>query len=234
MRLDTILRSTLAVFLVIALGGCATTSRQNPGLCAAIGGLVGGAGAGVGGYLYSDNNRERDHNQLEGAAIGLGGALVGAGLGYLICNLMEDEAPKPPPPRAAPPPPAPPPAAPPVPREPDVCTDMVRLEEVQFATNQSAISPTAAAVLDKVVTALQRCPETRVRLDAYTDSTGADAYNQALSQRRADSVKAYLVQHGISASRIEARGHGEANPIASNDTAEGRAKNRRVEISPIN
>ena len=232
MRLATIVRSSLAAFLAISLGGCATT-RLSPGICAAIGGGLGGAGAGVGGYIYSDNNRSHDHNQLEGAGIGLAGAVVGAGIGYLVCNLMEEE-PKPEPKRAAPPPaPAPPPKAAPVPREPDACTGVVRLEEVQFATDKSDITAKAAAVLDGIATALQRCPETRVRLSAYTDSSGSDAYNQKLSQRRADSVRAYLIQHGVSASRIEARGYGESNPIASNDTPEGRAQNRRVEIQPI-
>jgi OOP family OmpA-OmpF porin len=109
----------------------------------------------------------------------------------------------------------------------------VRLEGVKFDHDKSELGPNAGSILDETVTALQRCPEKRVRLDAYTDSAGSDAYNQALSQRRADSVRAYLVQHGVAAARIDARGLGESNPVASNDTAEGRAQNRRVELQPI-
>ena len=233
MRFDATLRIGLAALIVISLGGCATNG-PDPGLCAMVGGTLGGAGGGVGGYVYSHEHHRRDYEQLEGSAIGVSGLLVGAGLGYLICNLMEDEAPKPAPRRAEPTPaPAPPPRPAPAPLPPDACTGAVRLEEVQFGNDKSDITPQSAAVLDELATTLRRCPETRVRLSAHTDSSGSEAYNQALSQRRADSVKTYLVQQGISESRIEARGFGEANPIANNDTAEGRAKNRRVEIEPI-
>jgi outer membrane protein OmpA-like peptidoglycan-associated protein len=132
-------------------------------------------------------------------------------------------------PCSAPPPPPPPPPPP----KPDPCTGLVRLEGVKFDHDKSELGPNAGSILDETVTALQRCPEKRVRLDAYTDSAGSDAYNQTLSQRRADSVRAYLVQHGVAAARIDARGLGESNPVASNDTAEGRAQNRRVELQPI-
>ena len=109
----------------------------------------------------------------------------------------------------------------------------MRLDNVNFDNNKSDIKPQAAAVLDETVTALQRCPARRVRLTAYTDSNGSDEYNQKLSQRRADSVREYLVSHGIAASRIEAQGLGESNPVADNSTPEGRAENRRVELEPV-
>jgi len=68
-------------------------------------------------------------------------------------------------------------------------------------------------------------------VDGYTDATGSDAHNQALSKRRADAVAGYLREHGLKADAFAATGHGETNPAASNDTVEGRARNRRVEIS---
>ena len=108
----------------------------------------------------------------------------------------------------------------------------MRLEEVQFATNKADITPTSADVLQELANTLQRCPETRVRLSAHTDSSGSEAYNLTLSQRRADSVRSYLIQHGVAASRIEARGYGEANPIAKQRDA-GRARTeRRVRSNP--
>ncbi|HKA15932.1 MAG TPA: OmpA family protein [Myxococcota bacterium] len=232
MRLEAIFRTGLAAFLIISLAGCASTGHS-PGLCAAIGAGVGAVGGGVGGGLYSANNTDRDHNEWEGAGIALASTAVGAGVGYLVCSLMEEE-PKPEPRRATPPPepkPAPPP--PPPPEKPTACTGLVRLENVNFANNKSDINAKAAASLDETVRVLQGCPEHRVRLDAYTDSVGSDKYNQALSQRRADSVRTYLISHGIAASRIEAKGFGEANPVADNATAEGRAENRRVELEPI-
>lgn len=226
MRCSSLLRIGLASILVIALAGCTTT---HPGVCAAIGAGYGAVGGGVAGGLYADNNPDRDHNEWEGAGIAAASMLVGAGIGYLGCSLMQPE-PKPEPKQAPPPPPKAEPAPPP---KPDPCTQLVRLEGVNFEYDKSELGPNAGAILDETVTALARCPEKRVRLTAHTDSVGSDRYNEALSQRRADSVRAYLVSHGIDASRIDAYGLGEWSPIADNSTEEGRAKNRRVEIEPI-
>jgi outer membrane protein OmpA-like peptidoglycan-associated protein len=71
-------------------------------------------------------------------------------------------------------------------------------------------------------------------VEGHTDSTGADAYNQALSERRANSVLRYLVDAGVPASRLSAQGFGESQPVADNDTAEGRAQNRRVVLRRSN
>jgi OOP family OmpA-OmpF porin len=233
MRFSPLFRTGLAVIMVAPLGGCATNGGPSPGVCAAIGAGVGAVGGGVGGGLYSANNTDRDHNEWEGAGIAAASTVVGAGLGYLVCSLMEEE-PKPEPRRAqAPPPPKPAPTPPPAPARPDPCAGLVRLEGIKFDNDKSVLGPNAPAILDETVTALQRCPEKRVSLSAYTDSNGSSKYNEALSQRRADSVREYLVSHGVAASRIEARGLGESNPVADNSTPEGRAENRRVELEPI-
>jgi outer membrane protein OmpA-like peptidoglycan-associated protein len=76
-------------------------------------------------------------------------------------------------------------------------------------------------------------PEIRVEVQGHTDSTGSNAHNQGLSNRRAESVRAYLVSKGISASRLEAKGYGEESPIADNTTKAGKQKNRRVELHKI-
>jgi OOP family OmpA-OmpF porin len=231
MRFDSIFRTGLAAILTISLAGCATTGGHDPAMCALIGAGVGAVGGGVGGGLYAANNTDRDHNEWEGAAIAATSTVVGAGVGYLICKMTEEE-PKPEPKRAAPPPPPPKPTPPPEPVH-DPCKERVKLENVNFDNNKSEVKPEGAVVLDETATLLKRCPARRVRLTAHTDSNGSDAYNMKLSQRRADSVRSYLVSHGIDASRIEAEGRGESNPIADNATPEGRAENRRVELEPI-
>lgn len=99
-----------------------------------------------------------------------------------------------------------------------------------FETAKSVLLPQSFPDLDKLVQIMKDYPEYSVQLDGYTDDRGDDAMNLTLSKNRAASVKAYLVQHGISASRISTAGYGEANPKADNNTEAGRAQNRRVEI----
>ena len=79
---------------------------------------------------------------------------------------------------------------------------------------------------------LNENPEFNVELQGHTDSTGPKAWNDTLSQMRADSVKDFLVAHGIAADRLTAKGYGSSDPIASNDTPEGRHQNRRVDFAP--
>ena len=89
----------------------------------------------------------------------------------------------------------------------------------------------SAAQLDRAVAVLTEFSSVRIEIVGHTDNTGSDAHNLDLSQRRAASVKRYLVDHGVAASRIETRGAGPYEPIDTNRTAEGRAKNRRVEFT---
>jgi outer membrane protein OmpA-like peptidoglycan-associated protein len=102
---------------------------------------------------------------------------------------------------------------------------------ILFVTNKSDLLPTAQVKLNQVAEALaSQDSESKIVVDGYTDSQGAAAYNQDLSQRRAQSVRDYLVTRGIAPDRITAQGFGMNSPIADNATAEGRANNRRVEI----
>jgi len=84
--------------------------------------------------------------------------------------------------------------------------------------------------LYRLVTFLKEYPDRAVLVEGHTDSTGSDATNMKLSNERADSVRSFLVENGIDAKRILARGYGKAYPVASNATAEGRQKNRRVDV----
>jgi outer membrane protein OmpA-like peptidoglycan-associated protein len=104
---------------------------------------------------------------------------------------------------------------------------------VRFDTNKSTLTATAKANLDKLVPVFKEYPDTDIIIYGYTDSTGPEDYNLKLSGERAASVKSYLASKGLAANRFTVTGLGIADPIASNDTAEGRSKNRRVEFAII-
>lgn len=101
---------------------------------------------------------------------------------------------------------------------------------VLFQSAQSTLLPSAQVKLDQAAKALMSVRERNIIVEGHTDSRGTESYNQSLSQRRADTVRNYLVKQGYPGDRIQARGMGEGTPIASNTSAEGRANNRRVEI----
>ncbi len=102
--------------------------------------------------------------------------------------------------------------------------------DVTFDTNSSSIKPDFYSILNDAAQVLNRYPATYVDVVGHADSTGADAYNQRLSEQRASAVGSYLISQGVLRDRFYIAGMGERSPIASNDTAEGRARNRRVEI----
>jgi outer membrane protein OmpA-like peptidoglycan-associated protein len=107
------------------------------------------------------------------------------------------------------------------------------VDRVYFRTDRNILQRRSFALLDNVAAVLQSHPSVRVRIEGHTDDRGDDTYNKDLSQRRADEVMRYLVRKGVDASRLEAVGYGEERPLDSNDTAEGRAANRRVEFNII-
>ncbi|MGH8321753.1 MAG: OmpA family protein [Gammaproteobacteria bacterium] len=111
---------------------------------------------------------------------------------------------------------------------------IITLPGVAFATNSARLLPASKTTLDGAVQTLQSNPGIDAEVAGYTSGTGKAAYNLKLSQRRADAVMKYLVDHGIDASRLTAKGYGEADPVASNKTNEGRAQNRRVELRVTN
>ena len=101
---------------------------------------------------------------------------------------------------------------------------------ITFATDSSNISADFYSVLDSVALVINEFEKTYIDIYGYTDSTGSEAYNQTLSEKRASSVARYLESQQVVSQRIVTRGMGESNPVASNDTPEGRSLNRRVEI----
>ncbi len=101
-------------------------------------------------------------------------------------------------------------------------------EKILFAFGQSTLGSSASSNLDKLALVLKEYPDTDIEIQGHTDSKGADDFNMTLSEKRASTVATYLKGKGIAASRIRTKGYGETAPVATNDTEEGRAQNRRV------
>lgn len=180
---------------------------------------IGGAGGALGGYLLGDilGGRRDRTEKIVGAGIGaIAGAGVGAYMDAQERKLRQQTA--------------------------GTGVDVVRQGDdlllrmpsgITFATNQASIQPQFRGTLDQVASTLSEYPKTMIDVLGHTDSDGAEAYNQTLSERRAQSVADYLSSHGVQSVRISTRGYGEMQPIASNETPEGKAQNRRVEIKIV-
>jgi OOP family OmpA-OmpF porin len=207
-----------ALSVALIASGCATHRRW--GMCALGGGLLGatagGVGAGVIRYNSGSNGVASDRTTAAASAIGAAtGGLIGALLGHYICDPVDEPVAQ-----AAPPVEAPPPSG----------TEIVELRGTHFAFDSAKLTAEGESILDQAVEVMNKHPQINVRIEGNTDSVGSDAYNMGLGQRRADSVESYLVSRGISASRLSTVSNGESKPVASNDTEEGRAQNRRVEL----
>lgn len=180
---------------------------------------IGGLGGAIGGYLLGDlvGGRSDRTEKILGAGIG---GLAGAGIGAYMDRQERDL------------------------RARTAGTDVRVTRQgddlilnipsgINFAYNSATVAPQFQRTLDQVAQVLGEYNQTYIDVYGHTDSTGGDAYNQDLSERRASSVAAYLSSRGVQSARIGTRGFGESQPVASNDTEEGRAANRRVEIKIV-
>lgn len=111
---------------------------------------------------------------------------------------------------------------------------VINLKGVTFEFNKTRLRPDAQTILEWATGVLQKYPDMNVEIAGHTDSIGGDSYNQKLSEGRAQSVKEYFIGHGIPETQLSAKGYGEAQPIADNNTEEGRERNRRVELRILN
>lgn len=206
--------TAVALIGAVTLSGCTTnpeTGNQRISKAA-----IGGLGGALGGYLLGDliGGKNDRTEKILGAGIG---AVAGAGVGYYMdeqekklrqqtagtgVNVVRDGD--------------------------NLVLDMPA--ELTFAVDQSTIQPQFQSTLDQVATTLSEYEKTYVDVLGHTDSTGSEAYNQSLSERRANSVADYVSTRGVNRARLATRGYGESQPRASNITEEGRASNRRVEI----
>jgi OOP family OmpA-OmpF porin len=168
------------------------------------------------------NYNLKDYLYMVGVQYSFGGSPVAAPI-----PVAAVAPPPPPPPPPAPPPPPPPPAPPPEPAFP-AAKASITIEGVNFAFNKADLTADSRPILDGVADGLKKHPRVRVEIQGHTDSIGKPAYNLKLSQRRAESVRSYLVMDGVPDDQLVAKGYGETQPVASNKDEEGRAKNRRV------
>lgn len=201
------MKKVFAPLLIAAvLSGCVATENQR----AAIGGLVGAVAGGVLGHQVNDDN-----GRYVGAVVG---ALAGAAIGNYMDQQQQQLQQQ----------------------MQGTGVNVTRVDEatlqlnipgdVLFATNQFQIQPSFYNTLNSVAQTMNQYPQTVVHVYGYTDSVGDAAYNQGLSEKRANSAAQYLVNQGVNAQRIVVRGYGENYPRASNDSPSGRQQNRRVEI----
>jgi OmpA-OmpF porin, OOP family len=208
------------------LGGCSTMGSAPTGaarVTAADGGnRIDNWVNADGTLVWMNGTREycwRDANWTPAtAAKGCDGALVVA---------APAPAPVAAPPAAVAPPPPPPPPPPPA------ATKVTYAADAFFDFDKAVLKPEGKAKLDDLVGKVKGINLEVIIAVGHTDSVGADTYNQKLSVRRAEAVKAYLVSKGIEKNRVYTEGKGEKQPVADNKTAEGRAKNRRVEIEVV-
>lgn len=211
-------KTTTSLAIAVFAAACQTTNPytgEQQTAKTTQGALIGAAAGAVVGAVSGDDNRERRKRAAIGAGIG---ALAGGGVGYYMdqqeAKLRDRLA--------------------------GTGVSVVRMGDqvvlnmpghVTFPTNQADINARFYPVLDSVGEVLREYDKTLVEVVGHTDSTGTEAINRPLSQRRAESVAAYLRSRGVIAARLSTLGASSDYPVASNATAEGRALNRRVEIA---
>ena len=104
---------------------------------------------------------------------------------------------------------------------------------ILFASSSANLRAKSNATLNQLAKVAKGCSKGRIRVEGHTDSTGRASFNKRLSERRAQAVAAYLTKAGVAKDRVEAVGYGQEKPVASNNTADGRAKNRRIEFTVV-
>jgi outer membrane protein OmpA-like peptidoglycan-associated protein len=199
--------------ILIMVSSAACVSQEDPNRRAKQGAEIGAAAGALAGAIIGNQSG----NPRTGALLG---AALGAGIGGVVGH-----------------------------RRDKMAADMARIQQVEvqrqqaenelklivndqilFDVNSSVLRISALPTLNQIADVLNRYPDARVVVTGYTDSTGTEAYNSVLSQRRAKSVSNYLISRGVDAARITAVGLGESDPIDTNQTAQGRQHNRRVEF----
>ena len=200
---------TFSIILLISCGTNLNNTQKGAGAGAVIGGILGGV---IG------NNVGNKKNSALGAILG---ATIGGVAGGVIGKKMDRNA-----------------------REIEAALPGARVERVgegikvtlgensvRFNTDEDRLTPKAKNNLDRLTTVLKQNPDTNIKVIGYTDYRGSDEYNQNLSERRARSVVSYLTERAIGYRRLSSEGRGESEPVASNETIEGRKLNRRVEFA---
>tara|TARA_R110000868_G_scaffold291517_2_gene551885 strand:+ start:1447 stop:2103 length:657 start_codon:yes stop_codon:yes gene_type:complete len=214
-------KKTILAFAVATFGlaGCMTYDPYTGGektSSATKGSIIGAIGGAAIGAATSSKS-DRGKGALIGAA---GGAAIGGGIGYYmdkqeaeLRRKLEGTGVR-------------------VVRNGDQI-ELVMPGNITFDLNESSIKPAFSGTLESVALVLKEYDKTIIQIEGHTDSSGSDSYNQLLSERRASSVRDFLLNQGIAPKRTRAVGYGERYPVASNDTAAGREQNRRVELTLV-
>ncbi len=206
--MSTLRTAVPVIFMTTVLAGCAGVQKQDWPTCAAVGG-VGGAALGA----------------IESSVYAGWGAVIGGGMAAAYCWVHGEDgqqtlavvetvepAPMPEP-------------------EPEPVAEPVRVElDVKFDFDRAEVRSESYSDIQNLADFMKQYPQTSTVVEGHTDSVGTDAYNQRLSERRANAVRDVLVnQYGVEGNRVNSVGYGESRPVADNATEEGRAINRRVE-----
>lgn len=200
--------STLAV--VVTLAACA--SADDPNRQTKKGAAIGAAAGAVAGAVIGNQSGNTRTGAAVGAAVGAGvGAAVGHRMDQQQKELEQIEGVE-------------------VTRTAEDELDVTLRNEILFDFDSAALRSESRRTLTDMSDVFEKYPKQSIVVEGHADSVGSDAYNQTLSEKRADAVRDYLVREGTASSRIRAVGFGESRPKASNETAEGRQLNRRVEI----
>lgn len=217
MRTKQTIIAALSLSALALASGCTTNPETGNRVISKA--AIGGIGGALGGYLLGDIIGGKNDRTEKIVGAGLGG-LAGAGVGYYMDEqekkLRQQTAGS----------------------GIDVTRDGDNLilnmpSNVTFPVNSSAIQPEFQQTLGDVANTLSQYEKSYIDVYGHTDSTGTDGYNQSLSERRASSVANFLSNSGVQSARVETRGFGESQPIASNSTEEGRSANRRVELKIV-
>lgn len=207
MKTNKILSLLLFSFLTLGIISCKTSNALK-------GAAIGGAAGGVIGGIISGGN-----NTATGIIIG---SAIGGSAGAIIGNEMDKQA-----------------------KELEEDLKQAEVERVGegikvtfdsgllFAIDKSTLNPSSKSHLDSLAKTLNKYPDTNIIIDGHTDNTGTEKHNLALSMDRSDAVTSYLKNLGVSSTRITTNGFGESLPKVSNETADGRSQNRRVEIGIV-
>jgi len=206
-----------AITMTLTFANCEATKNANN---KQKGGVIGAAGGAIIGAIIGNNVGDGNNSEI-GAVIG---GVIGGTAGVLIGKRMDEQAKK---------------IETEIPGAEVERVDngiVVTFDEnsgVYFDTNKAYINSKSKVTLDKLANIFMEFPDTKILVVGHTDSTGAADYNMDLSERRAKSVTSYLISDGIASSRFETLWYGETQPKYDNTTAEGRAKNRRVNVAIV-
>lgn len=204
-------KASVLLLTTLFIVSCASTN-DDPNKKAKTGAAIGAAAGAVVGAVIGNQSGSNRTGAVIGAAVG---GAIGAAAGHRMDQQQQELQQIP---------------GVEVTRPAENQIDVKLTSDVLFDYNSSSLRPESRSTLGDLASNFRRYTDEIIDVEGHTDSTGTPDYNQTLSEKRADSVKGFLVDEGVASSRINAIGYGETRPKASNDTPEGRQLNRRVEI----